>query len=132
MGEGAMQAITSKQKLNTRSSTEAELVACDDVITKILWTRLFMKAQGYEIEQNILFQDNKSTILLVENGKKSAGKRSRAINIRYFFVTDQVARKKMEVKYCPTKQMWADPMTKPLQGTDFKVGADRLMGRSKT
>ena len=76
-----MQAITSKQKLNTRSSTEAELVACDDVITKILWTRLFMKSQGYEIEQNILFQDNKSTILLVENGKKSAGKRSRAINI---------------------------------------------------
>ena len=132
MGEGAMQGITSKQKLNTRSSTEAELVACDDVITKILWTRLFMKSQGYEIEQNILFQDNKSTILLVENGKKSAGKRSRAINIRYFFVTDQVARKKMGVQYCPTKQMWADPMTKPLQGTDFKMGADRLMGRSKT
>ena len=82
----------------------------------------------YEIEQNIMFQDNKSVVLLVENGKKSAGKRSRAINIQYFFVTDQVARKKMEVQYCPTKQMWADPMTKPLQGTDFKVGADRPMG----
>ena len=46
MGEGAMQAITSKQTLNTRSSTEAKLVACDDVITKILWTRLFMKEHG--------------------------------------------------------------------------------------
>ena len=126
-----LQGVASKQKLNTRSSTEAELVGCDDVITKILWTRLFMEAQGYKIKQNILYQDNKSTILLVENGTKSAGKRLRALNIRYFFVTDQVQKGKLEVEYCPTKEMWADLMTKSLQGSDFKRSADRLMGRSK-
>ena len=62
---------------------------------------------------------------------KSAGKRLRALNIRYFFVTDQVQKGKVEVEYCPTKQMWADPMTKPLQGSDFKISADGLMGRLK-
>lgn len=131
MGEGAMQSTSSKQKLNTRSSTGSELVGCDDSITKILWTRWFIEAQGYNIRENILYQDNKSTILLITNGRKSAGKRSRAINIRYFFVADQQQKGFVNVKYCPTKQMWADPLTKPLQGSEFKLGADRLMGRTK-
>ena len=60
MGTGALQAGSGKQKLNARSSTEAELVGLDDVIAKILWTKLFIEQQGYEIKRNIFFQDNKS------------------------------------------------------------------------
>ena len=129
-GEGTVQSVSSKQKLNTRSSTESELVGCDDVMTKVLWTWLFMKEQGYEVKKNIIYQDNKSTILLARNGRKSAGKRSRAINIRYFFISDQCEKGHVTIEYCPTDKMWADPLTKPLQGGDFKRSADRLMGRS--
>ena len=85
-GKGAVQLLSKKQKLKTRSSTEAELVGADDVTTQILSTKHFMEAQGYTIEDNILHQDNKSTILLQENGRKSAGKRLRALNVRYFFL----------------------------------------------
>ena len=67
--KGAVQSISCKQKLNTRSSTEAELVAADDAAVMILWTKLFLEAQGYTINKNILYQDNKSAILLEENGK---------------------------------------------------------------
>jgi len=84
MGNGALLSGSAKQKINTRSSTEAELVGVDDVITKIMWTKLFIEEQGYEIERNILFLDNKSSILLESNGRKSADKRSRHINIRHF------------------------------------------------
>ena len=42
---------------------EAELIGVDDAITQVLWTKLFMEAQGYPITKNILFQDNKSSIL---------------------------------------------------------------------
>ena len=84
-GKGAVQSLSKKQKLNTRSSTEAKLVGADDVATQILWTKHFMEAQGYTIEDNILHQDNKSTILLQENGRESTGKWSRALNMRYFF-----------------------------------------------
>ena len=80
-GEGAVQAISSKQKLNTRSTCKSELVGTDNAATKIFWTKLFMEAQGYCIDCNILYQDNMSTILLLNNGKRSAGKRSRALNI---------------------------------------------------
>ena len=38
-----------------------------------------------EIDENILYQDNKSEILLEKNGRKSAGKQSCALNVQYFF-----------------------------------------------
>ena len=83
-GGGAAQSISCKQKLNTRSSTEAELVGADDVAAMILWTRLFMEAQGYKINQNVLYQDKKIAMLLLNNRKRSSIKRTRAFDIRYF------------------------------------------------
>ena len=128
MGDGAIQSISRKQKLNTRSSTESELVGVDDVSVMILWTKLFLEAQGYDIRQNVVFQDNKSAILLEVNGKKSAGKRSRALNIRYFFVTDQIEKRNLEVKYCPTNDMIGDYFTKPLQGRKFTNFRKSILG----
>ncbi|CAJ1945322.1 unnamed protein product [Cylindrotheca closterium] len=120
MGTGAVQAITRKQKLNCDSSTHAELIGVHDAMSNVLWTRLFMEEQGYPIEKNILYQDNKSSILLETNGRSSAGKRSRALNIRYFFVTDQVELGNITIEHMPTDEMWADYMTKPLQGKKFR------------
>ena len=119
--------MSRKQKLNTRSSTEGELVGDDDASQMILWTKHFMNAQGFDVE-NILYQDNKSTIKLLENGKKSSTKRTRAINIRYFFLTDQIEKGNLKVEYCPTKEMWADYMTKPLQGSLGKTMRKKIMG----
>ena len=65
----------------------------------------FMEAQGYDVKENIIYQDNKSTILLLENGKRSSGKRTRAINIRYFFLTDQRNKGNVRFEYCPTGDM---------------------------
>jgi len=128
MGEGAMQTLSRKQKLNSRSSTEAELIGVDDAITQVLWTRLFMEEQGYPIKENIVYQDNKSCILLAKNGRSSAGKRSRAINIRYFFVTDQIEKGHIKMDHCPTNDMWADFQTKPLQGEKFRKFRALLQG----
>ena len=115
----AVQSLSKKQKLNTRSS-KAELVGADDVATQILWMKHFMEVQGYMIEDNILHQDNKSTILLQENGRKSTRKWSRALNVRYFFLTDQVEKGNLRITYCPTDDMTADYMMKPLQGETFR------------
>ena len=128
MGNGAMQIMTRKQKMNSRSSTEAELIGVDDAITQVLWTKLFMEAQGYPIKKNVLYQDNKSSILLETNGRTSAGKRSRALNIRYFFVTDQVELGNVTIEYMPTDEMWADFMTKPLQGEKFRKFRASILG----
>jgi hypothetical protein len=128
LGRGALTSLSKKQKLNTQSSTEAELVGADDASTLILWTKLFMEAQGYGINSNVLYQDNKSTILLEKNGKKSSGPRTRALNIRYFFLTDQVEKGNVMIDFCPTDDMIADYMTKPLQGAKFLKFKKLIMG----
>jgi hypothetical protein len=126
MGTGAVYSTSKKQKLNTKSSTEAELVGVDDVLPQALWTKYFMEAQGYGVT-TILNQDNQSTIKLSENGKASSGKGTRHINIRYFFITDRIARKDVAIQYCPTKRMVADYFTKPLQGALFYIFRDQIM-----
>ena len=103
-------------------------MGADDAAQMVLWTKFFMEAQGYPIKENILYQDNKSTILLLENGKRSSSKRTRAINIRYFFLTDQIEKGNLSVQYCPTKEMWADYMTKPLQGSLEIMMRKKIMG----
>ena len=108
LGKGAVYGTSTRHKLNTKSSTEAELVGVNDVMPQVLWTRYFLEAQGYGVDDSIIYQDNKSTILLAENGKASSGKRTRHINIRYFFVKDRVASGEVKIEYCPTQNMVAD------------------------
>ena len=127
LGKGNISSISRKQGMNTRSSTEAEVVAADEVVGPMLWTRLFLEAQGYPLKDNILYQDNQSAMLLETNGRKSAGKRSRHLNIRYFFVADQQAKGHISIKYCPTDEMLGDYFTKPTHGTKFKGFREEIM-----
>jgi hypothetical protein len=97
---------------------------------QVLWTLYFLKAQGYKINDNILYQDNKSSILLETNGRGSSGKRTRHMNVRYFFIADRVKSKEIRIEYCPTGIMVADYFTKPLQGTIFQQLRDMIMGNT--
>jgi hypothetical protein len=42
-------------EVNVCSSTIRELVAVDEMIAQILWTRLCMEAQGIKVTNNILY-----------------------------------------------------------------------------
>jgi hypothetical protein len=128
LGRGFLILGSNKQKLNARSSTESEIVGVDDFMSAICWTRYFMIAQGYGIRDNILYQDNKSSILLEKNGKASSGKRTKHINIRFFFITDRVGQKEVTVEWCPTEDMIGDYATKPTQGALFRKFRDQIMG----
>ncbi len=127
LGKGVVFGTSTRQKLNTKSSTEAELVGVNDVMPQALWTRYFIEAQGYEVTDNVILQDNQSAILLEKNGRASSSKRTRHINIRYFFVADRVARGEVSIAYCPTQEMLADFFTKPLQGSLFKTFRNQIM-----
>ena len=74
-GRGCPVNISSKQKINTRSSTEAELVSINDAMALVLWCRLFIMGQGFTVRDNIVYQDNQSTMLLGSNGRHSSGKK---------------------------------------------------------
>ncbi len=81
MGRGFLITASTKQKLNTRSSTERELVGVDDIMPITIWTCYFLLSQGYGIVENLLLQDNRSSILLEQNGRALSSKHMRHINI---------------------------------------------------
>ena len=77
LGHGAVYAMSTHQKLNTRSLMETELVGMDDAMSQILWTRFFMEGQGYdEVKESEVFQDNLSSMLLEKNGRASSSKQT--------------------------------------------------------
>jgi hypothetical protein len=130
LGTGVIYGTSKRQKLNTKSSTESEIVGVDDVLPQMLWTLYFLEAQGYKIHDNVLYQDNKSSILLETNGRGSSGKRTRHIAVRYFFIADRVKSKEIRIEHCPTGIMLADYFTKPQQGLLFRTMRDMIMGNT--
>ena len=118
---------SSKQKVVTRSSTEAELIGISDALSHILWTREYVLHQNIAIGPVILFQDNKSTIFLATKGR-STSERTRHIKIRYFFISHYIETNEIVIKHMPTASMIADALTKPLHGTLFVEMTKALTG----
>jgi hypothetical protein len=102
-------------------------VGVDNVLTQVLWTVYFLEAQGYKIDDNFLYQDNKSSILLETNGRGSSGKRKRHITVRYFFIADRVKSKEIRIEYFPTGIIIPDYFTKSLQGLIFRQFRDMII-----
>mmetsp|Transcript_5556 Transcript_5556/g.8129 ORF Transcript_5556/g.8129 Transcript_5556/m.8129 type:complete len:143 (+) Transcript_5556:1123-1551(+) len=91
-GRGIIHAKSNKEKLNTKSSTEAEAVGVSDNLPFNIWVKHFMEDQGYKLRENIIYQDNESAIKLEKNGRMSCWQKSQHINIRCFFITDRIAK----------------------------------------
>jgi len=70
-GIGAAHARSTTSKINVRSATESELVATAEYLPYTLWFRHFMEAQGYSLKDNVIYQDNKSAILMEIIGRNS-------------------------------------------------------------
>ena len=119
MGKDTVFSKSTKQKLNTKSSTETEIVGIDNILSQVLWTNDFMRAQGWQTNETVVYQDNTSAIQLENNGKMSSSNRTKYINVRYFFVKDCVEQKKLRIEFLGTDELWANFYTKPLQGKKF-------------
>ena len=115
-----------KQKLVSRSSTEAELIALHDMLPQILWIQHLLTDLGYDKQTSVIYQDNKSTIMLTERGKTNKGK-SKYISLRYFYAKEQIDKKKVKLEYLPSAEMLADYLTKPLVGTQHNLLRDKLL-----
>ena len=136
MGCSAIIAMSTKQNINTKSSTEAEIVGVDDILNIQKWARHYLEAQyqlaGADANRRLdkLHQDNTSAMRLENNGKASSTKQTRHIDIRYFFITDRIKSGAVKVEYCPTDDMVADFFTKPLQGSKFRTHRNTILGVS--
>ena len=126
LGRGPIHCRSTRQKLMTKSSTEAELVGLSDGLSQASWLRNFLICQGYPPLPIVQFQDNLSTITLATKGR-STSERTRHIEIRYFWICDQVERGQLVLQHQPTDDMLADYFTKPLCGAKFRKFRSELL-----
>jgi hypothetical protein len=121
---------SSKQKIVTRSSTEAELV-CDFTGTDILlYARRLWLFLGYgnDKQPTDLHQDNTSTITISYMGRGSSGSNSKYMDLKYFWIKDYLDKNIIRMKYLPTDQMIADFFASPRTGAIFTDMRDVIMG----
>ena len=126
LGIGAFFASSTKQKLVTKSSWEAELVAFSDQMSEVLGVSQFMAELGVPVVP-VVHQDNTSTILSTAKGA-GASNRTRHVSIRYFWTQQFIEDGTVKVEYTPTGDMIADILTKPLQGDLFRHLRALLLG----
>jgi hypothetical protein len=127
-GQGMALSYSWKQKMNTKSSTEAELVGVDNLLGYILWACYFMIEQGCDMDPSLLYQDNMSAILLETNGRASSSKRTKHIRVKYFLIKDKVNWEEITIKHCPTEQMWMYINMNPKQGAAFWAFRGHIVG----
>ncbi len=117
---------STKQKIVCKSSTESELVALSDSLQDPIHIHEFMKELGEFRPIPTILQDNISTITIVQSGGGKS--RNRHLKVRQYLVKDHLDRGDIAIKHAPATEMWADILTKPLQGALFKLMRSILLG----
>ena len=87
---------------------------------EVLWFLYFIQAQGYGVKYAEIHQDNVSAQMLETNGKFSSWRKTKHIKAKLSFIKDQVNTEEVKIVDFPAGLMWADVLTKPLQGTEFR------------
>ena len=112
-------AKSAKQKIVTKSSTEAELVGLSDTASQAIHLRNLIIAQGYDLGPAVIYQDNLSCMALIKRGGPGS-ERSRHIHIRHFWLSEKVTEGEVELQHLGTEDMFANILTKPVQGAQFE------------
>ena len=99
----------------------------DAYMTELLWSLYFIQAHGYGVKYAEIHQNNVSAQILETNGKFSSSRKTKHIKAKFFFIKDKVNSKEVIIVDCPAGVMWADVLTKPLQGTEFRKMRSQLM-----
>ena len=124
---GPVHCKSCKQRIVTKSSTEAELIALSDSANQALYTRNFLMAQGYKCGPVIVYQDNLSCMALIDRGRSGA-ESTRHIDIRDFWLKERVLKGEAIIRHMGTMDMYANLLTKPLQGAQFISEREALTG----
>ena len=127
MGCGAISSYSRRIKVNTRSSNKIKLVSIDTYMPEVLWYLYFIQAQLYGVKYAEMHQDNVGAQMLETNRKFSSSRKTKHIKAKFFFIKDKVDSEEVKIVDCPSGLMWADVLTKPLQGTEFRKMRAQLM-----
>lgn len=114
-----------RQTVTAQSTTESELVAVSAGTKEAVWlVRLQAELEDKAPEPTIIYCDNQSTISLIKN--PVFHQRTKHIEVRFFYVRDQQADGKVNVRYVSTEEQLADIFTKPLAAPRYQMLRENL------
>jgi hypothetical protein len=115
-----------KQRTVALSSTEAEYMALSEAVQEAVWLKAFVYELGEDTGNSgiTVYEDNQGAIALAKNPEFH--KRTKHIDIRYHFVREKVESGQVLLEYCPTQEMLADIMTKPIAAPQFDALRTKL------
>jgi hypothetical protein len=132
IGGAVVYARSMRQKINSVSSTETEIVAVSQKFSEPLWLLQFLEDLPFCADADcaapgpiLLEQDNQSTMKLWEMGTAQKGN-SRHIQARHFWIADLIQKGMIVVAYVSTDDIVADVFTKPLSHAVFSKHVVRL------
>jgi hypothetical protein len=110
---GAVSCQSKKQSTVTISSTEADYMALLQATKETIWINGLLHELGRNARNGeLIHEDNKGAISLTHNPEYHA--RPKHLDIQYHFITKRMEDGVIDLEYCPTKDMIADALTKPL------------------
>jgi hypothetical protein len=126
LGDGLISWASKKQATVATSSTEAEYMALAGAASHGLWIRRLLGELGLDIENETtpIYVDNRGAIDLAKDSRHHA--RSKHIDIKYHFIRERIEDQTFEVIHCPTADMIADGLTKPLAKSSFHSMMDNF------
>ena len=117
---GAISWLSNKQASVALSTAEAEYIALCATTQEVVWLRRLLAELGVELPiATEVLEDNQGTIAISKNPVNH--NRTKHIDIKYHYVREAMENKVITLTYCPTKEMVADPLTKPLPREQFET-----------
>ena len=120
MVNGPVSWLSKKQPVVALSTAEAEYIALSSATQEAIWFRklLGQLSEVTEYQPIILKEDNQGAITMAQNHVPHG--RTKHIDVKYHFVHEAIQQRLIELKYCPTDNMIADLLTKPLLKGQFE------------
>ena len=102
-----------KQNVVTLSSTETEYFSLAETATKAIRMTRLLEDLKQVTDTVVIHEDNQSCIHMLQNGSHNL--RTKHIDIKKHFVCELLKTKNITIQYCPTGDIIADLLTKPLE-----------------
>ena len=125
MSCGSISWLSKKQPVVTLSTTEAEYIALSTATQETVWLRQLLLDFGVQQDQaTTIMEDNQGAIFIAKNPVTHA--RSKHIDVRYHYIREALRDGTIDLQYCPTQEMTADILTKPLHKGRFESLREKM------
>jgi hypothetical protein len=121
--------VSKKQTFVAQSTCESEYVGMSEATREVRWVAQLLQELGFQVPQPVLYADNHSAVKIATNTRMD--NRIRSIDIKYHYIKDEVASKRIQVQSVASEFNIADIFTKPLGRVRFATLRQSVLGQEE-